>query len=105
MCSFEIEKAGTKENSKKAPLWKPGWSFCILSDLAIKPNPRKELKIGPYCIYVLETGQELCTKLCPNLARLIVENKITNQVDVDEVIDMRNSHQVVLKCVPKFADM
>jgi len=72
ICSFEIEKAGTKQNSRKAPLRKPDWIFCILSDLAIKTNPRKELKFGLYCICVPGVTHEVV----PNLARLIVENKV-----------------------------
>lgn len=74
--SSEIKKAGEKENSRKAPPRKLGWSDSILSNLAIKPNLRKELKFGPECICLLETGHDFCTKLCRKLARLLVENKI-----------------------------
>jgi len=40
-----VEKAGTKENSTKDHLRKLGCSSDISSELAIKPNPRKEQKL------------------------------------------------------------
>lgn len=67
ICSFEIEKARTKENSKKAPLRKLGWSFGILSDLAIKPNPREEVKLNRavyVCLKQARSYAQSCAQTC-----------------------------------------